>query len=91
MLDEVGRTRTLRVPPGRMCGEQDLDPIWFWVQADPGSSSLQITAAVTANAYRVRRHHPDMARHPWLERASPATSSSAGPNRLLAAINVEGK
>lgn len=38
----------------------------FWADADPGTSSLQITAAVAAQAHRVARHDPAVARHPWL-------------------------
>jgi len=42
----------------------------FWVEADSDSSSLHITAAVTAEAHRVARHDPAVARHPWLSRAT---------------------
>ena len=41
----------------------------FWAGADPGTSSLHITAAVTAAALRVARHDPAVAEHPWLERS----------------------
>ncbi|HVE19955.1 MAG TPA: hypothetical protein VNB52_12750 [Ilumatobacteraceae bacterium] len=41
----------------------------FWVQADPTTSSLQITAAVTANACRVAINDPAVATHPWLARS----------------------
>ena len=42
----------------------------FWTDADPGSSSLQITAIVTAMAHRVARHDTALAGHPWLQRAT---------------------
>lgn len=42
----------------------------FWAQADPGASSLQITAAVTAQAHRLAAFDPDTAAHPWLARAT---------------------
>ena len=42
----------------------------FWANADPGRSSLQITAAVTGVAHRVARHDPAVAEHPWLARAT---------------------
>lgn len=38
----------------------------FWVDADPKASSLQITAAVAAQAHRVARFDPAVASHPWL-------------------------
>jgi hypothetical protein len=41
----------------------------FWVQADSTTSSLQITAAVTANACRVARNDSAVATHPWLARS----------------------
>ena len=42
----------------------------FWVQADPAESSLQITAAVTAQAHRAARWDPSLRDHPWLETAT---------------------
>jgi hypothetical protein len=42
----------------------------FWVQADSGTSSLQMTAQVAANAHLLGRHQPEVAAHAWL---SPAT------------------
>ncbi|QXJ20160.1 hypothetical protein AGRA3207_000819 [Actinomadura graeca] len=41
----------------------------FWVNADPKTSSLQITAVVTATARRVADHDPAVAAHPWLARS----------------------
>jgi hypothetical protein len=38
----------------------------FWAQADAGTSSLQITAAVAGQAYRVARQLPELAGQPWL-------------------------
>lgn len=42
----------------------------WWQAADSSASSLQITAAVVAAAQRVAAHDPDVAAHPWLERAT---------------------
>jgi hypothetical protein len=42
----------------------------FWVDADPTTSSLQITAIVTANAQRVAAQDPAVASHEWLARAT---------------------
>jgi hypothetical protein len=42
----------------------------FWVDARPGVASLQITAAVAAEAHRLARHDPAVAAHPWLDRAT---------------------
>lgn len=42
----------------------------FWVQADPDSSSLQITAAIAASAHRVARGDDQAREHPWLETAT---------------------
>jgi hypothetical protein len=42
----------------------------FWVEADPATSSLQITAIVTANAQRVAAQDPAVASHEWLARAT---------------------
>jgi hypothetical protein len=42
----------------------------FWVDADPTTSSLQITAIVTANAQRVAAVDAAVASHEWLARAT---------------------
>jgi hypothetical protein len=42
----------------------------WWLGADNGVSSLQITAAVAANAHRVAVHDPAVAGHRWLREAS---------------------
>ena len=42
----------------------------FWARADPQAFSLQITAIVAAHAHRVAAHDPEVARHPWLARAT---------------------
>jgi hypothetical protein len=42
----------------------------FWAQADSKAFSLQITAIVAAYANRVAAHDPQVARHPWLARAT---------------------
>jgi hypothetical protein len=43
--------------------------VW-WAHADPRTSSLQITAVVTAVALKVARHDPAVAAHPWLAAAT---------------------
>jgi len=42
----------------------------FWAEADTTASSLHITAAVTACAWRAGHHDAEVARHPWLARAT---------------------
>jgi hypothetical protein len=42
----------------------------FWVGAEHRRSSLQITAAVAAEAHRTAAHDPAVAAHPWLARAT---------------------
>lgn len=42
----------------------------FWAQADPTASSLQITAAIAARAYRVGRRDATVLSHPWLRTAT---------------------
>jgi hypothetical protein len=42
----------------------------FWAEADATVSSLHITAAVTGYAWKAARHNNDIARHPWLRRAT---------------------
>lgn len=42
----------------------------FWVSASPVESSLQITAAVAAEAHRVSRFDDDVRDHPWLATAT---------------------
>jgi len=42
----------------------------FWARADPATSSLQITAVVTAVAWRVGAGDPAVAGHPWLAQAT---------------------
>ena len=42
----------------------------FWVHADPSESSLQITAAVAAQAHRAARWDDNVRDHPWLEAAT---------------------
>jgi hypothetical protein len=42
----------------------------WWAAADSTVSSLQITAAVTANAHRVAAHDPAVAGHTWLRAAT---------------------
>jgi hypothetical protein len=42
----------------------------FWANADPATSSLQITAYVAGTAHLVALHDPAVAGHPWLQRAT---------------------
>jgi hypothetical protein len=42
----------------------------FWASADPGVSSLQITAYVAAQAHRAAAHDRAVAGHPWLAAAT---------------------
>lgn len=42
----------------------------FWAQADSGESSLQITAAVAAQAHRAAGFDARINKHPWLGRAT---------------------
>ncbi|WP_034274503.1 hypothetical protein [Actinospica robiniae] len=42
----------------------------FWAQADTGTSSLQITAAVAAQAHRAARFDLRITGHPWLEKVT---------------------
>jgi hypothetical protein len=42
----------------------------FWAEADPTTSSLQITAYVAGAAHRVAAHDPAVAEHPWLAGAT---------------------
>lgn len=42
----------------------------FWVAADPDESSLQITAAVAAQAHRVADYDRRVREHPWLATAT---------------------
>jgi hypothetical protein len=42
----------------------------FWVAADHGAPSLQITAAIAGAAHRAARHDPAVAAHPWLAQAT---------------------
>ena len=42
----------------------------WWANADPTASSLQITAAVAAQAHRLSRHDDAVAAHPWLALAT---------------------
>jgi hypothetical protein len=75
----------------------------FWVNADPSTSSLQITAFVTAEARRVAAHDPSVAAHPWLRTATehclsavraltaaPPSMELASAVRLLDAIGEPG-
>lgn len=42
----------------------------FWASANPAESSLQITAAVAAEAHRVARFDDEVRNHPWLTTAT---------------------
>jgi hypothetical protein len=41
-----------------------------WVAADPGTSSLQMTTQVAAQAHRLARHRPEVAASSWLAAAT---------------------
>ena len=58
-LPDGGLPFALPVPDPAACAP-------FWAQADPATSSLQITAVVAATAYRVAAVDPAVAEHPWL-------------------------
>ena len=62
-LPDGGLPFALPVPDPAACAP-------FWAQADPATSSLQITAVVAATAYRVAAVDPAVAGHPWLARAT---------------------
>jgi hypothetical protein len=59
----------------------------FWAGADPATPSLQITAAVAAQAQRAARHDPAVAAHPWTARATAwclaAVDAIDGPPHAL--------
>lgn len=42
----------------------------FWARADPSESSLQITAAVAAQAHRAAREDDRVRNHPWLAKVT---------------------
>jgi len=62
-LPDGGLPFALPVPDPAACAP-------FWVQADPTTSSLQITAVVAATAFRVAAADPAVGEHPWLQRAT---------------------
>ena len=62
-LPDGGLPFALPVPDPAACAP-------FWAQADPSTSSLQITGVVAATAYRVAAVDPAVAGHPWLARAT---------------------
>jgi hypothetical protein len=50
----------------------------FWVDADHGAPSFQITAAVVAAAHRAAAHDTAVANHPWLARATAFCLAAIG-------------
>jgi hypothetical protein len=61
----------------------------FWVEADPTTPSLQITAAVAAQAQRLARNHPKVAAHPWLAAATSwCVQRAAGADERTHAIEL---
>ncbi len=62
-LPDGGLPFALPVPEPAACAP-------FWVEADPSESSLQITAAVAAQAHRAARWDQSLRDHPWLETAT---------------------
>jgi hypothetical protein len=53
------------LPGGASAGSAPM-----WGTADTESPSLHMTAVVLSIAHRVARHHPEVAAHPWLRRAT---------------------
>ena len=70
-LPDGGLPFALPVPDPEACAP-------FWVQADPATSSLQITAVVAATANRVAAVDPAVAAHPWLPRATAYCLEAVG-------------
>lgn len=62
-LPDGGLPFALPVPDPAACAP-------FWAQADPATSSLQITAVLAATAARVAAVDPAVAEHAWLARAT---------------------
>jgi hypothetical protein len=62
-LDDGGLPFTLPVTRPAGCAP-------FWLGGDHGTSSLQMTAQVAANAHLVARHDAGVADHPWLARST---------------------
>lgn len=62
-LNDGGLPLTLPVTDPAGCAS-------LWLNSDHEASSLQMTAQVAANAHRVARHDPHVARHRWLDRAT---------------------
>ncbi|MEU8801793.1 hypothetical protein [Spirillospora sp. NPDC048819] len=60
----------------------------FWAGADPGTSSLQITAVVAATAQRVAAHDEAVAGHPWLARATRYCLDAARAKGELHALEL---
>jgi len=50
----------------------------FWVGTDPTEPSLQITAAVVAQAQRLAALQPEVAAHPWVQEATTWCVDAAG-------------
>lgn len=57
------------VPFGLQCADT-VGSAPHWTNADPTTSSLQMTAQLAAQAHRLARHRKDVADHPWLVRAT---------------------
>lgn len=62
-LPDGGLPFALPVPDPAACAP-------FWAQADPTTSSLQLTAVVAATAHRVAVSDRAVEEHPWLARAT---------------------
>ena len=61
----------------------------WWRAADPGVSSLHITAAIASRAHAVARHDPAVAGHPWLERATRfCLDAAAEPDRPRSTLEL---
>ena len=84
-LDDGGLTFALPLADPAGCAP-------FWAGADHSTSSLHITAAVTGYAWKVARHDPGVAAHPWLERSTRycmrAIATSEEPGHALELMYV---
>src|SRR5215218_3577653 len=60
----------------------------FWAEADPSTSSLQLTAAVTGAALRAARSDPAVAAHRWLARSVEYCLDAIASNEQPTAYEV---
>ncbi|MES9609117.1 hypothetical protein [Actinomadura sp. NPDC000929] len=81
-LPDGGLPFALHIPDPAGCAP-------FWVEADPGTSSLQITSVVAAMAQRVAVHDSAVAEHPWLDRATRYCLDTVRAKDTLHALEAE--